>query len=128
MTMKNLIFSVKTIILVVFMGVGFVSCSSDDDKEKNDAEVSVSIVGTWRCDDLNGYSIITFNANGKGSMADYYYEGKKELLEEIEAFDYTFNESSMILRMLFNDEVETWRVELLTQQKMVIDGEVYIRQ
>ena len=126
--MKNLIFSVKTIILVVFMGVGFVSCSSDDDKEKNDAEVSVSIVGTWRWDDLNDYAIITFKPNGTGSRAEYYYENGKEHFVGSANFDYTFNESSMILRMLFNDEVETWRVELLTQQKMVIDGEVYIRQ
>lgn len=122
--MKKNLLNWMTILMVTIMSVGFVSCSSDDDDDNSTS----SIIGTWRCDYSDGYDLVTFNSNGKGTYSEYYYQGKKELLDEVEAFDYIFNESSMTLRMLFGDEVEIWKVESITSKQMVIDGDVYVRQ
>ena len=122
--MKKNLLNWMTILMVAIVSVGFMSCNSDNDADDSKA----SIFGTWRNDSSDGYDLITFNANGKGTYSEYYYEGKKELLKEVEAFDYIFNESSMTLRMLFGDEVEIWKVESLTSKQMVIDGEVFVKQ
>ena len=120
---KKSILSLLAIMVVMLSSVCFFSCSKDND---GDNEQSL-IVGTWRHEDTYGYDILTFNSNGTGTWSNYYYEGKKELLDEIEPFDYTFNENSMTLKMLFGDEVETWKVESLTKDRAIFDGDVYIR-
>ena len=121
--MKKNLLNWMTILMVAIVSVGFVSCDDDDDDDSK-----ASIIGTWRYDYSDGYDLLTFNSNGKGTYSEYYYEGKKELLDEVEAFDYIFNESSMTLRMLFGDEVEIWKVESITSKQLVIDGDVYVRQ
>lgn len=121
--MKKYLLNWMTILMVAIVSVGFVSCGDDDDEK-----TSSSIVGTWKCEYSDGYDIITFNSNGKGTWTEYYYEGKKELVDEVETFDYFFDESSLTLRMLFGDEVEVWKIESLTSKQMIIDGDVYIKQ
>ena len=113
--------------MVAIVSVGFVSCGDDDDEDEKKID-EVTIIGTWRLDYSSGYELLTFNSNGKGTLSEYNYEGKKEILDEIEAFDYIFNESTMTLRILAGDEVEIWKVESLTSTQMIIDGDVYVKQ
>lgn len=125
--MKKNLLNWMTILMVAIVSVGFVSCGDDDDVDEKKID-EVTIIGTWRCDYSDGYELLTFNSNGKGTYSEYYYEGKKEILDEIEAFDYIFNESTMTLRILAGDEVEIWKVESLTSTQMIIDGDVYVKQ
>lgn len=125
--MKKNLLNWMTILMVAIVSVGFVSCGDDDDEDEKKID-EVTIIGTWRLDYSSGYELLTFNSNGKGTLSEYYYEGKKEILDEIEAFDYIFNESTMTLRILAGDEVEIWKVESLTSTQMIIDGDVYLKQ
>lgn len=125
--MKKNLLNWMTILMVAIVSVSFVSCGDDDDEDEKKID-EVTIIGTWRCDYSDGYELLTFNSNGKGTYSEYYYEGKKEILDEIEAFDYIFNESTMTLRILAGDEVEIWKVESLTSTQMIIDGDVYVKQ
>ena len=124
---KKILLFMMTILVMVLTCIGFTSCGSDDDDNN-----SVSIVGTWECEwndnDESGYTVLIFNSNGTGILRDYYYEGKKERLDEEEYFDWIFDEDTMKLKLLFGDEVETWRVEMLTSRKLVIDGDVFTRK
>lgn len=125
---KNLLF-LLTILVMTLTCIGFTSCGSDDDDNVNN---SVSIVGTWEHEwndnNESGYTILIFNSNGTGILRDYYYEGKKEIHEDEEYFDWIFDEDTMKLKLLFGDEVEIWRVEMLTSRKLVIDGDVFTRK
>lgn len=125
--MKKNLLNWITILMVAIVSVGFVSCGDDDDEDEKKID-EVTIIGTWRLDYSSGYELLTFNSNGKGTLSEYNYEGKKEILDEIEAFDYIFNESTMTLRILAGDEVEIWKVESLTSTQMIIDGDVYVKQ
>lgn len=125
--MKKNLLNWMTILMVAIVSVGFVSCGDDDDEDEKKID-EVTIIGTWRLDYSSGYELLTFNSNGKGTLSEYNYEGKKEILDEIEAFDYIFNESTMTLRILAGDEVEIWKVESLTSTQMIIDGDVYVKQ
>lgn len=128
---KKYFWSLLTFMMVAMLSVGFASCSSDDDDDNKGGSNS-SIVGTWQCewedDGDTGYTVLTFRANGTGHYKEYYYEGRKEILEDDEDFDWTFDEETMRLRLLFGDEIETWRVDMLTSNKMVIDGDVFVRK
>ena len=112
MTMKNLYFSVKTIILVVFMGVGFVSCGDDNEEEKDG---SASIVGTWVCDfHVETDYIICFKADGTGY--DYFTE---DGLDEDDYFSYKVRGDKITLYYHDSDDDVTIEYDLSSDGKQL---------
>lgn len=114
-----------TILMVIIMNVGIVSCGD------NGSDDEVSIVGTWKCDWSDGYSIITFNANGTGNYTD-----KEGVKITSEMFKYVFDTKTMTLILMFWDDEEKDYTEYdepahissLTSKTMIIDGYTYVRQ
>lgn len=130
------------------LSVGFASCKDDETPEpssgsggSNGSSVSsFSLVGTWKCeweeDDEYGYDFATFNSDNTGSWGEYYYNGRNWVYDDVESFTYAIvrKETSetgyqlLTLRLYFGDEVETIEVEVLSSNKVVVDGDIYTRQ
>lgn len=114
---------IKTLALlaILFMGLSFVSCSSDDNDDDggNNTEIVESIVGTWKWSDSQGYQLITFKSNGKGTMKEVDEDGVYE-----ESFSYSYNASKKVLKINWEDDdpVE-WTVTSLTSKKLVVKDE-----
>lgn len=60
---KKYLMHLLAVMMVAIVSVGFASCSSDDDDEKDNG-YSTSILGSWQTDDENFTTEMTFNANG----------------------------------------------------------------
>lgn len=107
------------------LSVGFVSCKDDD-------ETGFSIVGTWKCEwednDPPGYSLLTFNSNGKGSWQDIVYNGREWGPYEAFYFEYVFDQKSTTLKLIFVDGTETWDIEIISPEKVRVQGEIFIKQ
>ena len=118
------IMRIKTLALlaILFMGLSFVSCSSDDNDDDggNNTEIVESIVGTWKWNDGEVYQLITFKSNGKGTMKEVDEDGEYE-----ESFSYSYNASKKVLKINWDDDdPEEWTVTSLTSKKLVVkDGE-----
>lgn len=114
---------IKTLALlaILFMGLSFVSCSSDDNDDDggNKTEIVESIVGTWKWSDDEGYQLITFKSNGKGTIEEADEYGTYE-----ESFSYSYNASKKVLKINWDDDdpVE-WTVTSLTSNKLVVKDE-----
>lgn len=114
---------IKTLALlaILFMGLSFVSCSSDDNDDDggNKTEIVESIVGTWKWSDDEGYQLITFKSNGKGTIEEADEYGTYE-----ESFSYSYNASKKVLKINWDDDdpVE-WTVTSLTSKKLVVKDE-----
>lgn len=114
---------IKTLALlaILFMGLSFVSCSSDDNDDNggNNTEIVESLVGTWKWSDDEGYQLITFKSNGKGTIVEADEYGTYE-----ESFSYSYNASKKILKINWDDDdpVE-WTVTSLTSNKLVVKDE-----
>ncbi len=112
---------IKTLALlaILFMGLSFVSCSSDDkdDDGGNNTEVVESLVGTWKCTFSTGYQLVTFKSNGKGTLLEVDEEDE----DYEEAFTYTYNANSKTLKINWeDDDPEQWQVVSLTSKKLVV--------
>ena len=130
------------------LSVGFASCKDDDETPSpgnpsgpgTSNTSSFSLVGTWKCeweeDDEYGYDFATFNSDNTGTWGEYYYNGRNWVYDDVESFTYAIvrKETSetgyqlLTLRLYFGDEVETIEVEVLSSNKVVVDGDIYIRQ
>lgn len=122
------------------LSVGFVSCKDDDETpspgnpsgSSTSNTSSFSIVGKWMCEwddgDEIGYDLITFNSNGTGAWQEFVYENGKSKLCDYEYFDYVFDSKTSTLKCLFGDEIEIMRVEVFSSNKVIVDGDIYIRQ
>ena len=114
---------IKTLALlaILFMGLSFVSCSTDDIdcNGGNNTEIVESLVGTWKLSDDEGYQLITFKSNGKGTIVEADEYGTYE-----ESFSYSYNASKKILKINWDDDdpVE-WTVTSLTSKKLVVKDE-----
>ena len=130
--MKKFLFRPTIVMLIVFVSAGLFACSSDDEDNNDTGNVKSMLIGTWECewdDDYDeGISVVTFRSNNTGRWQEYIYEGSKRILEEDEEFDYTYEESTENLKMVFGDEMETWHVDMITNNKMVLDGYVYTKK
>lgn len=114
---------IKTLALltILFMGLSFVSCSSDDNDDDggNNTEIVESIVGTWKWSDSEGYQLITFKSNGKGTWKEV---DKEEVYED--SFSYSYNSSKKVLKINWDDDdPEEWTVISLTSKKLVLENE-----
>ncbi|MBK5722096.1 hypothetical protein JGH11_14555 [Dysgonomonas sp. Marseille-P4677] len=126
MKTKNLI-----LLIITFVALGFVSCSSDDDKERN----SEGLEGTWKAVYSQGYymengvkveewdgevdddDVIVFKSNGK-----MRFEIGDELIED----DYTYKNGKISLEnyyIVFNVLKHT-DTDLILELKLEIDGDV----
>ena len=110
------------IIVVATLSVGFVSCGDDDDE--------VSIVGTWRYDDSEGYDLFVFKSDGSGIYEEYEYVGNKAVKDGSEKFTYVFNAGTGVLKVVWEDnDVETFKIVFSSSNKFVIDGkDVFVKQ
>lgn len=73
----------------------FYSCSKDDDDDEK------SLVGTWICD--NDDWRLTFKADGTGYDEEGYAEEGYEGGYYIETFTYTYDASTGILKIRYDD-------------------------
>lgn len=108
------------LLAVLFMGIAFVSCSSDDkdDDGGNNTEVVESLVGTWKYTFSTGYQIATFKSNGKGTLKEVDYEDD---YEDEDAFTYSYNANNQTLKISWADgDTDEWQVVSLTSKKFVI--------
>ena len=130
------------------LSVGFVSCKDDDETPSpgtpgpsvSNPSSAFSLVGTWRCDWVEdveyGYEFATFNSDNTGTWGEYYYNGRNWVYDDVESFTYAIvrKETSetgyqlLTLRLYFGDEVETIEVEVISSNKVIFDGDIYIRQ
>ena len=114
---------IKTLALlaILFMGLSFVSCSSDDNDDDggNNTEIVESLVGTWKCYFSQGYQLVTFKSNGKGTMKEVDEDGVYE-----ETFSYSYNDSKKVLKINWDDDdPDEWTVTSLTSKNLVIKNE-----
>lgn len=114
---------IKTLALlaILFMGLSFVSCSSDDNDDDggNKTEFVESLVGTWKKDFSTGYELITFKSNGKGTMKEFDIDEYHE-----DSFSYSYNASKKVLKINWDDDyTEEWTVISLTSKKLVVMDE-----
>ena len=87
-------------------------------------------------DDEYGYDFATFNSDNTGTCGEYYYNGRNWVYDDVESFTYAIvrKETSetgyqlLTLRLYFGDEVETLEVEVLSSNKVVVDGDIFIKQ
>ncbi len=130
--MKTNRFFLLTALFLSVMSVALVACSDDDD----DGDDTLSIVGTWKYEYGNGYegyNITTFNSNGYGTLEEHeIYKGKEEV--DYEKFRYVFDSNTMTISFFFWDDDdqdynydETWHITSLTPNKMIIQGEIWVR-
>lgn len=115
--------------LIVFVSAGLFACGSDDEDSNDTGDVKSMLIGTWESEwDVGydkGFDVVTFRSNNTGRWQEYIYEGSKRVLENDEEFDYTYEESTENLIMVFGDEMETLHVDMITNNKMVLDGYVF---
>ena len=105
------------IIMTIIAGISFVSCGSDDDKNKKE----YSIIGSWKCDFSGGYCIYTFNENGRGQIYEKDYDQGEEYID-IDKFSYYYNSSLNQITIRFDDEDETVIYEVISieENRMIL--------
>ena len=111
-----------SLLVILFMGLSFVSCSSDDNDDDggNNTEVVESLVGTWKYTFSTGYQLITFRSNGKGTLKEIDYEED----DYEDSFTYSYNANNQILKMYWEDEDPSeWEVVSITSNKLVLIDE-----
>lgn len=79
-------------------------------------------IGTWYWSDEGYYEEFTFRSNGTGTYAWYDNEGDSGS----ESFTYTYSDGVII--MTAGDETDFFSVESVSQNKIRIDGDIYIRK
>ena len=118
-----------TILMVVIVSVGFVSCGGDDDDNDNNnnkqveegTTTSISIIGTWRNswgDGPRGYTAYSFFDDGTGLM----FDGGNGA----ERFTYSFNSQTKIVSIEYSEyDKEQMTVSQITSNVLVMDGDEY---
>lgn len=122
---KELFFELVVIMMITMQSLCLVSCSSND--ENNESLTSL-LIGTWRGYDENdgNFLTVTFRSNGTGYSIEENSNGK----DDVENFQWIFDEETMILRMKFDNESkwESEKVEVLTSKKMIIYSIVFTKK
>ena len=112
--MKKIFLNLLTILMVVIMSVGFVSCSKDDDGKKED---EVSLLGTWSLKfGPNDYCLLTFYQNGTVKYQEY----DAGEWEEEDIYSYTYSNGILRLTNENGKERETVEVISLSATKLVL--------
>lgn len=112
--MKKDLLKWMTILMVVIVNVGFVSCGDDDDDEKGG---NVSLVGTWSLNfGPNDYCLLTFNQNGTVKYQEY----DNGEWEEDDTYNYTYSNSILYFTYSNGKKRETIEVISLSETKLVL--------
>lgn len=114
--MKKYFLNYLTILMVAFVSVGFIACSSDDDDNHKN---KVSLVGTWKYSFSTGYVIKKFNANLTGYSQEYdTQDGGWHKKHE---FTYTYDENQNKLYLVESDgENVIYEVRELSAAKLIL--------
>lgn len=118
--MKTIFKHLFSIIAILTMSVGFVSC--DDENSENEAS---SIIGTWIYeedydDDEYYYEEITFKSNGTFIVKwEEYYYGEYD--SETERGTYELDGDELIVEL--DDEIIFVTVVSITSSKLVLEDE-----
>ena len=118
--MKTIFKHLFSIIAILTMSVGFVSC--DDENSENEAS---SIIGTWIYeedydDDEYYYEEITFKSNGTFIVKwEEYYYGEYD--SETERGTYELDGNELIVEL--DDEITFVTVVSITSSKLVLEDE-----
>lgn len=74
--MKKSLLWMMSLLVCGMMGLGLVSCSSDDDWG-GDGDIDVRVVGTWIMNDINGHYSCgwKFNSDGTCAFGEWDYGG-----------------------------------------------------
>lgn len=91
----------------------------------NPTPETFSLIGTWKCTYDTGYTVITFKADGTGTVRDVSYDYGTDT----ESFTYVYNSQSGVIRMTFGDETEDYTVvksESTSTKLVVYDGDEYM--
>jgi len=116
-------FKYFSILLVVLASsMCFVSCSDDDDDNEN--VNNNSIVGTWVYDDGNLTLTYVFESNNKGS-----FTLSRTGTSTTQHFTYEYDEKEKTLYVIFDDEDEPMRANvLMIGNKLTIGSRTYTRK
>lgn len=118
--MKTIFKHLFSIITILTMSVGFISC--DDENSENEAS---SIIGTWIYeedydDDEYYYEEITFKSNGTFIVKwEEYYYGEYD--SETERGTYELDGNELIVEL--DDEIIFVTVVSITSSKLVLEDE-----
>ena len=118
--MKTIFKHLFSIIAILTMSVGFVSC--DDENSENEAS---SIIGTWiyeedYSDDEYYYEEITFKSNGTFIVKwEEYYYGDYD--SDTERGTYEIDGDELIVD--FDDEISIVTIVSITSSKLVLEDE-----
>lgn len=108
-----------SLLVILFMGVTFVSCSKDDDGDDN---VMENLVGTWMHTFSGGYQLVTFQSNGTGTLIEVDFEDE----DYEDTFIYSYNANNQTLKIYWEkDDYEEWQLVSITSKELVLmeDGE-----
>ena len=122
-----------TILITIIVNITIISCGSNNDEPE---AKKVSIVGTWKYDDSNGYWIMSFKGDGMGYSMEEKYSKKNPHTDN---FKWEFDENSKILVLNYYDDktkdytdLETYSVMSLTESELRLhygnDYMIFIKQ
>lgn len=115
--MKKYYFYLMAALIMATTCITTTSCSDDDNDTENVS--NGSIVGTWKHTASWGYVIYAFKNDGSG----YYQEYDEGRLHNPDPFSWTYNTSTKVIRMIFEDEddyVEKMTVISVDSKKLVV--------
>ena len=102
------------LIAIALLTVGsFASCSDDDDEDAYSNYKSL-IIGSWKVDYEDGYSVTTFNQNGTGIDYEYDYEFGED--EE----DFTWEIEGNKLYITNNRGTQVATINKLTKTTLIL--------
>ena len=131
MNRKNLCW--MTILMTIIVSITIVSCGDNNDEPE---AKKVSIVGTWKYDDSDGYWIMSFKGDGTGYSME---EKNSKKNPHTDNFKWEFDENSKNLVLNYYDEItmdytdlERYSVTSLTESMLKLnygnDYIIFIRQ
>lgn len=110
------------VLMMAFMSIGFASCSSDDDSQKDEEESA--IVGTWSSEESaydQDYEIITLKSDGTGRIVEID-QGRKH-----KPYDFEYVYSKGKLTIIYEDDTDVFEVMSLSKSTLRIkdlDGDI----
>ncbi len=112
-------------VLVLREGGEYITTYTKKSGSVNPAPEAFSLIGTWKWTYDTGYTVITFKADGTGTIRDVdYKEGA-----DTESFTYIYDSQSGVIYMTFGDETEVCTVvkaESTSTKLVIYDGDEYM--
>lgn len=103
------------LIAIALLTVGsFASCSDDDDEDAYSNYKSL-IIGSWKVDYEDGYSVVTFYTDETGTSYNYDYE-----YDEVEESEFTWHLSDNKLHVKIDGQESISTIKKLTQTELIM--------